>query len=128
MKILKFLLSFYKSLIVFLIIFILSTLPSKDVDTVNWFSFENSDKVAHAAMYFLLTFIIIRDILKSGLEIPPLKIFIYSAVFTFLYGLTIEIIQGVFTDSRSADVYDQVSNTVGIGFAVLFFLIFRKPK
>lgn len=128
MKSLKFLFSYYKSLIVFLIIFVLSTLPSKEVHSVSWFSFENSDKVAHACMYFLLTFILIRDSRKSGLDLPILKIFLYSAAFAFLYGLAIEIIQGVFTDSRSADVFDQLFNTVGIGFAILFYLLFKKAK
>ncbi len=45
----------------------------------------------------------------------------------FIYGIIIEILQGVFTNNRQADLFDVFANFAGITVATLFFmLVFKK--
>ena len=46
----------------------------------------------------------------------------------FIYGIIIEILQGVFTNNRQADLYDVFANLAGITVAMVFFTFFLKKS
>ena len=128
MKIKKILLSYYKSIIVFLLIFIASVIPGDKVQKVNWFNLNNVDKLFHLGMYFCLSFVLILDLIKSMSGFSLAKIFGYTALITVSYGGFLEIFQSVLTNSRSGDLMDLVFNIAGTILAVIIWVLIRKIK
>jgi VanZ family protein len=85
-----------------------------------------SDKSIHSFAYLLLTLSWLLA-LKSKLNKLKHSILICSLV--FVYGIIIEVLQGVLTNYRQADFLDAVANFVGISGAFIFFnLVFYKKK
>lgn len=54
------------------------------------------------------------------------KTYLISFVFSILFGITIEIMQGLYTTTRVSDVTDVLANTLGAMFAVFAAVIFKK--
>ncbi|MBK5210294.1 MAG: VanZ family protein [Flavobacteriaceae bacterium] len=84
-----------------------------------------SDKILHASGYCILT---ISWLLAYRPKTYLWKSLILVAVAVFIYGIIIEILQGVFTYNRQADIYDAFANLAGITMATLFFAIILKKK
>ncbi len=94
--------------------------------TIPAVSIPNLDKVVHAFFHFVLTllwFLFFQKQMKAKSVFKPL----YSAVlFSFFYGIGIEIMQGLFTDTRSADVLDVLANITGAILASVAILVLKK--
>lgn len=84
-----------------------------------------SDKILHASGYCLLT---ISWLLAFRPKTYLWKSLILAALAVFIYGIIIEILQGLFNYNRQADIYDVFANLVGITVATLFFAIILKKK
>jgi len=84
-----------------------------------------SDKILHASGYCLLT---ISWLLAFRPKTYLWKSLILVALAIFIYGIIIEILQGVFTYNRQADIYDVFANLSGITMATLFFAVILKKK
>ena len=84
-----------------------------------------SDKILHASGYFLLT---ISWLLAYGSKSGPSKSTILVTTAVFIYGIIIEILQGVFTSNRQADIYDVFANLAGITTAMIFFALVLKKS
>lgn len=81
------------------------------------------DKYVHAAfhcIFTLLWFMYVRNIASK----PLLKVFLGS----LFYGGLIEILQGVLTTTRKADLEDVAANTFGALFAVIMLLLFERKQ
>jgi VanZ family protein len=128
MKITNFFYSYYKSLILFLLILIASVLPTKEIEHTGWITMPNFDKFVHFAMYFIFTAILIYDVLKSSSEITRLKSYLFSISVAIIYGGSIEIIQGSLTQTRVADIFDFLFNSIGAVMALVFWLFLKRPK
>jgi VanZ family protein len=128
MTIKTFLFSYYKSLIVFLLILIASVIPASEVQKVSWISIPNFDKLIHLGMYFSFTFILIFDSFRARADYSLRKIYVLSALTALIYGGLLEIIQGTLTKSRSADIFDFLFNTLGAVLAVVIWMIFKRSK
>ena len=88
----------------------------------------NLDKVVHAFFYFVLTtfsFLFLKS--RIG-DLNSLKPLIYSFLFSVFFGIGIEIAQGLFTETRQADVFDVLANTSGAGLSILLILLFGLNK
>ena len=84
----------------------------------------NFDKVVHAFFYFVLTtlsFLFLKN-RKSGVSTS--RYLIFSFLFSVVFGIGIEIIQGYFTESRHADVLDVLANTSGAALSILLIVLF----
>lgn len=68
---------------------------------------ENSDKIGHFLAYFTLGVVWLYALKNKHKKV--LIIF-----FLILYGIIIEILQGVLTSNRQADFYDFIANTTGV--------------
>lgn len=78
----------------------------------------HSDKVFHTIAYFLLGLTWLLSFPKS-LEKKSLK---YAIVcFCMIYGIVIEVFQGVLTTYRTASLLDVVANTIGVIVAMILF-------
>ncbi|WP_456376002.1 VanZ family protein [Lutibacter sp.] len=83
------------------------------------------DKFLHTSAYFLLTLSWLFTYIKSR-RIKNKGILI--AIIIFIYGIIIEILQGVLTIYRQADYFDILANFTGIVIAWVFFSIIFKKK
>ncbi len=79
------------------------------------------DKIVHVFFHFVFTslwFLCFRMQMKSTVVFKAL---VLSFLFSFCFGIAIEILQGIFTETRKADVYDVLANVTGAFLAVFTF-------
>jgi VanZ family protein len=84
------------------------------------------DKLVHVFFHFVFTllwFLFLRNQLKSRSNIRLLVISFSLSVF---YGIGIEIMQGVFTTTRKADLFDVLANMSGALLAAFVIQMFFK--
>jgi len=67
-------------------------------------------------------------LLAYGIKSALLKSTMLIATAVFIYGIIIEILQGVLTDIRQADLYDVFANFSGIAIAIIFFSLVLKKN
>lgn len=75
-----------------------------------------NDKTIHFLFYFVLT-LLWYVALKRKYKNRLLKFLIVGV--SIIYGIIIEILQGVLTQNRQADVYDALANSAGAFLALL---------
>ncbi len=83
------------------------------------------DKLGHFSFHFGITmvwFLFWKTTFRNENKYALLKAFLFS----FFFGISIEIGQKLFTTTRAADGYDIIANTSGALFAVLVIYIFSK--
>jgi VanZ family protein len=101
----------FKSVVVASIIFYLSITESSNLKAPRFFDIPNIDKIVHFAMYFTFMFVLVYEH-RFSFE-KKRNAFLISLI-PFLYGILMEICQGLLTKSRSADIFDVMFNTLGI--------------
>lgn len=82
------------------------------------------DKIYHYLAYAILTFLIYNYLLCTSVKH---KILLASGI-AVIYGIIIEVLQSVFTDFRTPDVYDVLANTAGVIFAIVLLRLKKKLK
>jgi VanZ family protein len=100
----------------------LCLVSSDKLPEVNVFKF---DKLGHFTFHFVLTilwFLFWKTTYKTENKFALLKAFLFS----FFFGVVIEICQGAFTESRQSDIHDVFANSVGALTAVLFLYLIDK--
>lgn len=106
-----------------LLIFILCIVKSSDLPVI---TIANLDKVVHATFHFVfvvLWFLYFKEQFVSKFRT---KAYVFAFALSVFYGIVIEIIQQLFTTSRSADVLDVVANVVGALLGVIVVLVVQK--
>jgi VanZ family protein len=86
----------------------------------------NLDKCIHTFFHFVFTivwFLYFRKQLQFEYAIKPLM---YAVLFSFVFGILIEILQQTITTTRQADVLDVVANIIGSILAVFIVLMANK--
>jgi len=91
---------------------------------------NNFDKLVHLVAYFglgtlwMLWFVFKKPLDKKRQTIQKLGVI---TLLVILYGIGIEILQGVLTSYRNADLWDIIANAAGAGLAlsVVFLLIIK---
>ena len=82
------------------------------------------DKIYHCIAYF--TFTILCFVFLNTTQVKyKMSISIITAV---TYGIIIEVLQSVVTNSRTSDIYDVVANSLGVAFGVMAISFFRNRK
>jgi VanZ family protein len=87
---------------------------------------KNTDKLGHMVFHFGITtlwYLYFKYKLVSAK-----KALIQAFLFSFVYGILIEITQGLFTTTRSADILDVAANTTGALLVVTAILLIEKGK
>lgn len=80
------------------------------------------DKIFHFLSYTVLAFLWYSTFYKT-FNFEKKKALMYATLFSILFGIIIEILQGTVTSSRSADLYDVMANTIGVFLAVVIISI-----
>ncbi len=105
-------LQYWKSVGVILGILFLSLVPFSTFKGVPSFTLE--DKIVHFLMYFGLTCILIFDYYRHKNRKSQTYLILICLVSPTLFGGIVEIIQGVFCDTRSAEWLDWLSDITGV--------------
>lgn len=87
---------------------------------------KNSDKLGHMVFHIGLTSLWYLYF-KYKFENAK-KALIRAFLFSFIFGILIEIAQGLFTTSRTADVLDVAANTTGALLVVAAVLLIEKKR
>lgn len=98
---------------------------SSNIPAVN---FPSIDKIVHFCFHFGFTISWILFFKKElkGREANDYKAYLVSFIFSVFFGITIEILQGIFTVTRAADVTDILANTIGATIAVFTAIALRR--
>ena len=86
-------------------------------------SISVSDKIYHLIAYFLLMLSWLYVFCKKETFQKNVKYVILGCI---IFGIIIEILQGVITSYRTASYLDIVANTIGVLLAVVIFHVFEK--
>ncbi|MBZ9631021.1 VanZ family protein [Salegentibacter sp. LM13S] len=90
-------------------------------------SFSPTDKLLHLGAYFGLVVLWKVYFMQKDKPHNTYKKNLFKiAGLSILFGMLIEVLQGVLTSYREPDWFDILANTTGIFLAVIIFLLFEK--
>jgi len=101
-------------------ILILCLMPGKDLPQTSIWQF---DKMVHFSFYCLLFFLLNRSLSRSNINLLAVLLII-----CFIYGLSIECMQGAWLKDRYFDIYDAIANGVGALACMMLVLFINKHK
>lgn len=98
---------------------------SSNIPAVN---FPSIDKIVHFCFHFGFTISWILFFKKEfkGKTTDDYKAYLISFIFSVFFGITIEILQSIFTKTRAADVADILGNAIGATTAIFLAMVFKK--
>ncbi|WMI66961.1 VanZ family protein [Aestuariibaculum sp. YM273] len=88
---------------------------------------SNADKVFHSITYLILALLWYGSFIVK-FKIPNVKALIYSALFSTIFGIIIEVLQGMVTVTRKPDLEDVIANSTGVLLAVLVALVYNRTQ
>ncbi len=103
----------------------MSLLPKNELKSVPEFKIPHFDKIVHFSMYFILNFLFLSRSKITTHKLKIQKIILFSSI-CFAIGLGMELLQQLPAINRTADVYDQLVNTLGAISAIFVVLLFSK--
>jgi glycopeptide antibiotics resistance protein len=105
-----------------LTILILCGIPGRDIPHISFLEILNFDKFVHAGIFFVLVLLTIRGFLLQTTCIKLRKSAKLAALaLCVIYGGSLEIMQGMLCEGRTADVFDFVANSFGATVGMLFY-------
>jgi VanZ family protein len=123
MKMLK----YWKPILVAIIIFYGSISSGENLNKVGILHFKYSDKIVHFIFYFSLSITLLTALYKNSNFLYKKQI-IATLTISILYGLLMEFFQYAFTQTRSAEFLDVISNTVGAIIGITLFPLIVKHR
>jgi VanZ family protein len=108
--------------LIFWIVFI-TTLSLVNLNGLSKISPKNGDKYVHFLFYFILTLLLILNLMS---KVRLKHSMVISFVIAVFYGIIIEVLQGVFTENRRPELADAISNSLGSFAATIIVFINRK--
>jgi len=111
-----------------MIIFGLSIMPGVSLPAMSWMDYLAPDKLAHAIVYGIFSYLAIRAYSADNQVLS--KHLILAVLVTSGYGVLMELIQGNFFPQRFFEVPDIIANIIGslIGVLIYNYLHNRKPR
>lgn len=82
------------------------------------------DKIYHFGAYALFTLLLYNYLNAVSIK----NSIFYSILFAVSYGILMEILQNLLTETRVSDFYDVVANFLGIIFGAIMISIYKKLK
>lgn len=107
------------------IMFVLMTLPSRNLEGTSLF--EGFDKLAHCGTFFVLTALLYwESLLKSKWTANKWLTVLKIVIATGLFALATEAAQKYFSPTRMPDIWDIFADMVGVGMATFAYILFYK--
>lgn len=97
---------------------VLFFIPTSGLPSIN---FSGTDKIVHALVFFFLVCIWQLYILQRNNGQLSWRRAFGILLWSLLYGILIEIFQGLLTDLRTPDIFDVLANLVGSLIGIVFF-------
>lgn len=119
------LIKYYKTILAFIFVLILSLTPAYDVPKIGFLNIPNIDKFVHLLMYFILTSACLIDIKNNIKKTTNIFFLLVLFIIAFFSGM-IEIIQANYILGRSGSLYDFFANVLGIIISVFIFKFYLK--
>lgn len=114
----------YKFTIIWIgIICALLLMPSKNIHQTE-IKIKHFDKIVHFGLFSILALIITYEAIKNKKKQKLLLTFVYI----FIFALSTEILQKIFTSSRQFDHTDILADMLGFILTYLFLKIYTKTK
>jgi len=127
-----FLLHFWKSAVIALIILVASCINIGSSDIPPHFEIPFADKIVHFMMYFVLTAVVSLDILRfRKTKYKLLRLLALATIIAVFFGGAMELVQHFLTVSRQGDILDFAANATGASmatFAYYFIIVSFKRK
>lgn len=111
--------NYWKAILWFVIIILLSVLSSNRLPSVN-INLWHTDKIAHFIMYLLFSYFIMEGNGQSPWGLKKSAVII-AFIFPFLVGLSIEFVQEILTETRTGELFDFIANTLGVLMGIIFY-------
>ncbi len=104
---------------------IITTLSLVPLGRISVGGFNPTDKMLHGVAYFILTLLWLFYYLMKKSGIPDYKWgFFNISALVIVFGMLIEVLQGVLTSYRQPDWADILANSIGVLIAFLFCVVF----
>jgi hypothetical protein len=87
---------------------------------------KNTDKLGHMVFHIGITSLWFLYFKYKFVNVK--KALIQAFLFSFVYGILIEIAQGLFTTTRSADILDVAANATGALLVVGIVIVYQKKR
>lgn len=117
--------TFVPALIWLVVITGLSVTPGNDLPQINIIS---ADKFAHAFVYGLLTWLILRGIWRSKDRTITNKQIALVVLFAAGWGVLMEFVQYAFVPGRFYEYADMLANAIGALLGWLIFTLFSRRR
>ena len=122
----KFLKSFWKTILWAIVVVMLSLMKGEALPHVPWFMFPYFDKIVHFVLYFVFATLLIHDFQHySKIKLKHWQIIAASIIIVVGYGAFLEILQRIPSLHRSTDFFDFLANTSGAIVASFTFRLFE---
>jgi VanZ family protein len=110
---------FWKPALWLILIIAASLFPGNKMPSVPLF--PHADKAVHIMMYFILSLLLVKPVIRSGVK----KAGWWVILFCLLFGVAMELTQAFGTTSRSGSWWDQWANTTGsvLGTSTYLYLL-----
>ncbi|WOD42091.1 VanZ family protein [Hwangdonia lutea] len=114
-------------------VFIITVFYTLGLATVSLMTLNNlpnvginfADKIFHFIVYSVLAYLWFSTFYFK-FKYKKRKAIWYAALFSIIFGIIIEVLQGSVTASRHSDVYDAIANTLGVLIMVSILLVNKK--
>lgn len=111
------------------IIFFIISMPGSQLPESGLFAIPHIDKLIHAVLFFVFSFLLAYGIFKEKKAKPRLHdAIIYALVSGILYSAFTEAIQHFLVKSRFGSIYDFMANVFGTVFGILLFRLLFKSQ
>jgi len=112
------------SMIIALIIMILSFASSSTFSRLDLPAIPHLDKLVHLAMYFTLTLALLYE---NREQVRNNRSCFFLGAIPLVFGGLIEILQSMFTTTRTGDFFDFLANATGILLSILIWILIKRP-
>ncbi len=108
----------------FLLMTILFFIPGSSIPKQNWITYIQFDKIVHIGLFAVLLFL-----WKSAFESPAKYYNAWLIILSGIYGLMIEILQGMLVPNRDFDLFDLIADVAGSFLGILIWMrVYKKNK
>lgn len=104
-------------------IFVLISIPGKDIPSSDWMQMISLDKWIHAGVFAVLMILVFHGYKQYDFARPRYYVNVILLLLVIIYGGGTELYQHFFLADRYADVYDFLANSVG---AIIGMLIYQR--
>jgi VanZ family protein len=123
----KFIKSYYRTIIWAIIIAYLLFTPGNKLPKVKLFTFYGADKLIHIFIFMVFQFLLFLDGF-ARLQFLKVKRIINLIIITLTYATTTEVLQFFLIENRTGSIFDLIADIGGIIFAFTLFFIYWNFK